>query len=293
MHPEAVSIMIKKYYRLTKPGIIYGNLLTTIAGFLYGSGAHINVLLLAYASIGTALVIASACVFNNYIDRDIDAIMQRTSKRAIVSGAISARNAIIFAGILGAAGVTILSLFTNLPTLALGLVGFVSYIGMYTPSKRKTEYSTLIGSISGATPIAAGYTAAAGRFDVAALFLFLIMVIWQMPHFYAISIFRKDEYAKAKVPILSVVRGISTTKKHIISYIVLFMCVVLAFPLLGYTSFSFFVIMAIASGYWLWRALQGLSRKADAIKWSRQVFGGSLLILLTLSLALSIDYWLP
>ncbi|MDB5181323.1 MAG: protoheme farnesyltransferase, partial [Candidatus Saccharibacteria bacterium] len=199
--------MLKAYYRLTKPGIIYGNLLTAIGGFLFGAQGDINPYLLVAMSVGTSMIIASACVFNNYIDRDIDAYMARTKKRALVSKQISPTKALIFGGALGLIGVIVLYCFTNIPTLALGIIGFVSYVFLYTFSKRRTVYSTLIGSISGSTPIAAGYTAATGQFDSAALILFLIMAIWQLPHFYAIGIFRRDDYAAAGVPILSVVKG--------------------------------------------------------------------------------------
>ena len=284
---------LRAYYSLTKPGIIYGNVLTAAGGFLYGSGQHIHPLLLLATVIGMALIIGSACVFNNYIDQDIDAVMARTSKRSLVRGDIPENAALVYASALGILGFAVLWIFVNLPTVILGIIGFVSYVALYTPSKRTTEYSTLIGSISGATPIAAGYTAAAGRFDTAALLLFVIMVIWQMPHFYAIAIFRRDEYAKAEVPILSVTRGIEHTKLHIIAYIVLFVLAVLGFALFGYASFSFFIIMAFASLYWLWAALQGLGAGSETVRWSRKVFGISLLMLLILSASLAVDYWLP
>jgi protoheme IX farnesyltransferase len=219
--------------------------------------------------------------------------MARTSKRALVKGDIPETAALIYASVLGIVGFAVLWIFVNVPTVVLGVVGFVSYVALYTPSKRRNEYSTLIGSISGATPIAAGYTAATGRFDMAALLLFLIMVIWQMPHFYAIAIFRRDEYAKAGVPILSVTRGIEHTKLHIIGYITAFVLVVLGFALFGYASFGFFIIMAVASLYWLWVALHGLRARTETVRWSRKVFGISLLMLLVMSASLAVDYWLP
>lgn len=285
--------VIQRYYRLTKPGIIYGNILTTAGGFLYGSGRHIHIASFLFTLIGTSLVIGSACVFNNYMDQDIDAFMARTSKRALVSGAILERNALIYASILGVAGFLVLRLYTNIPTVLLGGVGFISYIALYTPAKRQTEHSTLIGSISGATPIAAGYTAAAGQFDWAVALLFAIMFIWQMPHFYAIAIFRKDEYAKAGIPILTVVKGVEMARLQIIGYITAFLLLVLGFALFGYASFSFFVIMAFAGLYWLWVAVHGLRSSTDDVRWSRRIFGISLLQVFVMSLALAIDYWLP
>ncbi|HSH55271.1 MAG TPA: UbiA family prenyltransferase, partial [Candidatus Limnocylindrales bacterium] len=168
--------MFKTYYQLTKPGIIYGNLLTAIGGFLYASEGRIDILLLLALAVGMSLVIASGCVFNNYLDRDIDAKMQRTQKRALVSAEISTQNALIYGAVLGISGAAILALYTNLTTLLLGIVGFVSYVGLYTYLKRRTIHGTLIGTIPGATPLIAGYTAVNGQLGLDALLLFLIMV---------------------------------------------------------------------------------------------------------------------
>lgn len=284
---------IKKYYRLTKPGIIYGNALTAAGGFLYGEGRHFYPLLLLATLIGTSLVIASACVLNNYMDQEIDAFMARTKNRALVRGDISESGALIFAGLLGLVGFAILWIFTNLPTVLLGLLGFISYVGFYTPAKRHTEYSTLIGSISGATPIAAGYTAASGQIDLAAIFLFAIMAIWQMPHFYAIAMFRRDEYQAAGVPVLSVVRGLIVCKQQSLAYIALYVVAVAGFALLGYASFSFFVVMTGAALYWLWIGVRDYKNPLNPIDWSRQIFGTSLIMLLILSSLLALNPWLP
>lgn len=291
MHKE-INVL-RRYYHLTKPGIIYGNLLTAVGGFMLASRGQISIRLLIAMAVGTSLVVASACVVNNYLDRGIDAKMARTRKRAIVLGDVSTENALTYAAILGAVGLATLARYTNTATLTLGLIGFFSYVVLYTFSKRYTVHGTLIGSISGATPIAAGYTAAAGRFDVVALMLFVIMVIWQMPHFYAIAMYRRDDYAAAGIPVLAVVRGMHASKIQIVIYTALFAVAAAALALYGHASFSYFVIMVCFSLYWLWLGLRGFKKGIDDASWARKMFGTSLLVVLAFSIMLSLDAWLP
>jgi protoheme IX farnesyltransferase len=285
--------VFKQYYQLTKPGIIYGNLLTAVAGFLLASQGRIDFRLLLATAAGTSLIIASACVFNNYIDRDIDAMMTRTKNRALASAQIEEEYAFAYGAVLGLLGAAILASWTNRTTLLLGVIGFVSYVFIYTYAKRRSVHATLLGSIPGATPIAAGYTAVTGRFDLGALLLFAIMVVWQLPHFYAIAMFRRDDYAAAGIPVLPVVRGMRTSKYHILLYTALFGVAAALLALYGYASFSFFVIMSLVSLYWLWRGTTGFGKGVGDVRWARQMFGTSLLVLLALSVMLAIDVWLP
>jgi heme o synthase len=284
--------MLKAYYRLTKPGIIYGNVLTAIAGFLLGSDGKIDFVRLLATLTGTALVIASACVINNYIDRDIDAKMKRTKKRALVSGTITGAQALTFAGLLGVIGLIVLATQTNMLTLWIGVIGFVDYVVLYTWSKRHTMFATLIGSISGATSITAGYTAATNTFDIGALLLFMILVLWQMPHFYAISLFRQDDYAAARIPVLPIVKGVLHTKIQILLYIAAFAATVVALTIFGVTGYTFVAVMGLLTGMWLWRGLQGFEAD-DHVSWGRKMFLFSLVIIMALSALLSIDTWLP
>jgi protoheme IX farnesyltransferase len=169
----------------------------------------------------------------------------------------------------------------------------VSYVCIYTYYKRETEYATLIGTIPGATPIAAGYAAAAGRLDTAAVLLFVIMVIWQLPHFYAIAMFRREEYAAAGIPVLSVTRGMRVSKVYILWSIVAFAAAAGILGLYGYAGFTYFVVMALVSGYWLWVAGQTYRSGVNDARWARQIFGASLLVLLVFCVMLSLDAWLP
>src|SRR5579859_5456309 len=135
--------MVKSYYHLTKPGIIYGNAITALAGFFLASKEHVSLMLMLSMLVGLSLVIASACVFNNIWDKDIDARMDRTKTRAIVAGKISKTAAFIFGSILIVAGTLLLALFTNRYSLSTALLGWLVYVFVYTPLKRKTVHATL------------------------------------------------------------------------------------------------------------------------------------------------------
>jgi protoheme IX farnesyltransferase len=149
----------KSYYRLTKPGIIQANVMTAAAGFLFASTHHIDLKLLVATLAGTALIIASACVVNNYTDRGIDSKMARTKKRATVTGEISTKNTLLFATILGLLGIIILIKFANKWPLIIGLLAFIDYVILYGIAKRTTIHSTLVGTIAGSASIVAGYCA--------------------------------------------------------------------------------------------------------------------------------------
>lgn len=283
--------MFKKYYRLTKPGIIYGNLLSTIGGFYLASYGNVNYILFLFTLIGTALIIASGCVFNNCIDKDIDAKMKRTQNRSLVTGDITLKSAIIFGSILGILGGVVLLVFVNTLCFLVGLLGIFWYVIIYTFSKRFTHFSTLLGTIPGATPPVAGYVAVTGRLDLACLILFAALVFWQMSHFYAISIFRHDDYKAAKVPTISITHGIKRTKIEIIIFAILFTVTAPMLTLFGYAGISYALLIILVSFYWIRAMLEDY--KLSDNKWAGTVFGNSLLVLLTLCLALSINSLFP
>jgi protoheme IX farnesyltransferase len=284
--------MFKAYYQLAKPGIIYGNAITAIGGFFLASRGHVDLGLFVAMLVGLCLVIASGCVFNNYIDRDIDHRMARTKKRALVMGDISARNALVYATILGLLGAVILGLFTNLLTLILALLGFFFYVVVYSMIwKRRSVHGTVVGSISGAIPPVVGYCAVTNNFDVVAVILFLILVCWQMPHFYAIATYRQKEYAEADIPVLPVAKGIRTTKLQIVVYITVFIIAAMALAIYGRTGVIYVLVMATLSLAWLRLALQGFKTRDDT-KWARKVFLFSLLLITAFSAVISLDAWL-
>jgi protoheme IX farnesyltransferase len=157
--------VIKEYYQLTKPGIIYGNLITAAGGFLLASQGQIQWGLFLAILAGTALVIGSACVFNNYIDRGIDQKMERTKQRAMVKGSISGPAALTYGTILFILGFIVLAWYTNWLTLGIGILAFIIYVAVYGLSKRRSVHGTIVGSFAGAAPVVAGYTTVTDRFD--------------------------------------------------------------------------------------------------------------------------------
>lgn len=276
------------YYKLTKPGIVRGNSLAVLAGFLLASAGEINWLLLLYTILGSALVMAGGCVLNNFIDRDIDARMQRTKKRALADRKISPKIALLYGGGLALIGFLLLYFFVNHLTTYVGLFGFVFYVYVYAFFKRRTEHGTFVGAVAGAIPPVAGYTAVSNHIDIGAQIVFLILLFWQMPHFYAITIFRAKEYAEAKLPVLSLTRGIEVTKKYILAYMLVFVFFALLPYRYGLVGRPYMVIMLLAGIYWLYTAVYNYKLLSD-IRWARKIFGASLMVLLLFVVAIFID----
>ena len=180
------SVLLAKlhvYYELTKPGIIYGNALTAVAGFFLASSQDIDWRLLLAAVLGLSFVIASACVFNNYVDREIDARMTRTSSRALAAGHISPHYALLFGLALLVLGILVLHYYTTPLALWVATFGFVVYVFLYTPLKPRSASALYVGAIAGATPPVVGYVAVTNTFDLYTLVLFAALYVWQIPHF--------------------------------------------------------------------------------------------------------------
>lgn len=272
---------LKNFLAVTKPGIIMGNALTAVGGFaLAAKGAFDSWLFIAMLE-GLAFIIASACVFNNVIDRELDKKMTRTQNRPLPRGAISPKVALVFAFLLGIMGVLVLGLYTNLLTLTVALTGLVVYVFIYSFSKYKTSYGTLIGSIAGAVPPVVGYTAVSQRIDLAAIILFLMIALWQMPHFYAIAIFRLEDYEKGSIPVLPLKRGMLTTKIQMVFYCLAFMMASTLLAFFDYAGPLYFLIMSLCGLAWLILSIQGLTCKNDK-KWARKMFFFSLVIVIAL-----------
>jgi len=211
--------MIQAYTTLTKPGILFGNALTMIAGFCLASHGSLDFLLLLASLLGLTLIMASSCVLNQWIDRRADAQMHRTKRRPLVMGTISDGSAFCFAFLLLGSGIACLGLLTNILTLWMALVGFCVYVGLYSTLKYYTIYGTLIGSIAGAMPPVVGYTAVTHHLDWGAACIFALLVCWQMPHFFAIGIYRREEYIAAEIPIWPISRGVPSTKWQMLWYV--------------------------------------------------------------------------
>jgi protoheme IX farnesyltransferase len=283
----------RSYFQLIKPGITLSNTLTGIAGFfLAASITPFSITALIGVVIGIALIIASACVFNNILDRDIDKRMKRTKRRDIASGVIGVPKALVFGGVLGLVGFAAILLLTNVLTFILGIVAFVWYVVVYGYAKRTTVFSTIIGGVAGALPPVAGYTALTGKIDAAAVILFLILFFWQMPHFYAIAMFRRSDYASAKLPVWSVKYGMKSAKKQILIFAIVYAVAAGLLYVFSYTHVIYLVLSTALSAYWLHQGIS-LYKKVDDEKWARKMFGASLLILLSMCLLIAVGGFLP
>lgn len=282
---------IKEYYLLIKPGIVRSNLLAAITGFLFASQGSFDWQIFLAVAVGTTAIVASGCVANNYMDRHIDSQMNRTKNRAVVTGRISGKAALVYSAILFIIGFTSLVLLTNILAVIVGVMGFIGYVFVYGYAKRTTIHSTLIGSLPGATPILAGYVAVTGTIDVAAMLLFLSMIFWQMPHFFAIGAYRKKDYTAADLPILPVQKDIIYTKRQVAIYIVLYFTTVVTLVAVGHASITFLIVMGILCLRWIIAAQKSFSDTTT--KWARQIFLQSLIILLIYCVLLSLNHWLP
>lgn len=283
--------MFRRYLQVTKPGIIMGNLISVAGGFLLASRGDIDGLLMVATLVGLSLVVASGCAINNCIDRDIDARMQRTKTRVTVTGEMSVKAALAHGIVLGVAGFALLAAFTNAVAVFFAAFGYVIYVGVYSLyMKRNSIYGTLVGSLSGAVPPVVGYCAVTGQFDAGAAILLLMFSLWQMPHSYAIAIFRYKDYEAANIPVLPVAKGIERAKLHIVLYIAVYALVTMLLPLGGYTGLGFMAVAATTSIWWLVMALKGYRSDVDINGWARQVFGFSILNITLLSVAMAVDY---
>ncbi len=280
--------MIKTYYMLTKPGIIMGNVITTAAGFALASKGHLDYWLFAITLIGLVFFIASAGVFNNYIDRAMDAKMERTKNRALVKGTVSSKSALVFATFLGVFGIAILGFFTNMLTVLVALTGYFVYLVLYAFLKYHSFYGTLVGSIAGAVPPVIGYCAVSNRLDMGALLIFMILVLWQMPHFFAIAMYRYDDYAAAAIPVLPVKKGMYVTKVHMLLYIIAFTVTALMLTIIGYTGNLYFAAAAVLGLAWLGLCINGFSINNNVL-WGRKMFRYSLVVIMLLCIMITID----
>jgi heme o synthase len=258
-----------------KTGIIKSNLVPMFAGltlalYTYDIEPGDKLMDILFVLIGTILVIGAAGTFNNIYDRDIDAIMERTKVRPTVTGDINIRTALWLGILMGVLGLVALAFTTPLAAM-LGFLGLFFYVVPYTMlTKRRTIYNTEVGSISGAMPPVIGWAAMTGSIaHPAVAALFIIQVIWQMPHFYAIAIRRHDEYKAARIPMLPVVKGVKRTYIQTNIYLVL----------LSLTSFLFLplslgltLVALLLNVGWLVLSIYGYKKNKDSEKWAKLLF---------------------
>ncbi|PLR84076.1 protoheme IX farnesyltransferase [Bacillus canaveralius] len=277
------------FLALIKIGIVNSNLITTFTGLWLAlhftdKGFFNNLDLVFLTLAGSSLIIAGSCSINNYIDRDIDHLMERTKERPTVTGRVNPSKVVAMGIIL--IGLGTLCLLLTTPTAALiGLIGVFSYVFLYTMwSKRKYVSNTIVGSVSGAVPPLIGWAAIDGSLDPIAWALFLIMFVWQPPHFYALAMRRVEEYRAAGIPMLPVVKGYSTTKKHIIVWVAALLPLPLLLTSLG---IPFLILATVLNIGWFILGIYGYKLKDD-IKWAKLMFIYSLQYLTIMFVAMVI-----
>src|SRR3984893_7223441 len=240
--------MMKDYLELTKPRITVLILICTAVGYFFGSPNSFHLALFVHVLLGTALMASGTAALNQWYEADSDAKMRRTSKRPIPAGRIERIDGLVFGAVLSIAGFADLWFGTNALAAGLGLFTLATYIFLYTPLKRRSAVCTTVGALPGAMPPLIGYAAANGRLDAWALALFLILFVWQFPHFYAIAWMYREDYARGGIKMLPVIEpdGESTAKR-IVACSILLIPISLLPRLLGMTG-SIYAAAAIAGG---------------------------------------------
>ncbi len=280
--------VIGDYVRLTKPRVISLLLFTTAGAMFVAARGVPDGWLLFWTLIGGYLAAGGANAINQYVDRDIDERMSRTTERPVVAGRVSPGRALAFGVALGVASALVLGTFANWLAAALALLGLALYVGVYTLwLKRTSIHNIVIGGSAGAVPPLVGWAAVTGNLSLSAWILFAIIFYWTPPHFWALALMLKRDYAAAGVPMLPVVRGESETKRQILLWTLVMIAVTLL-PVVAGTAGALYLIAALALGgvflYLAWRLFRD-----PGIAWARATFHYSLLYLALIFVALVID----
>ncbi len=283
---------------LTKPGVTRLVMVTALCGALAAPG-DMAWPTLVLALFGTCLVVGSANALNMFLERDVDAKMTRTAGRPLPSGRLSAEQALRFGLLLAALGLPILLFGVNPVSGLLAALALVSYVAVYTPLKRVSDFALHVGAIPGALPPVIGYAAMTGDVGVEAVLLFATLFVWQLPHFAAITIFRRTEYQRAGLKVIAVQRGVARAKRFVVFHSVVLLGVSLLPTALGVAGWVYFAIAALSGSAFLLFGLYGggwlpvgpaapRGAVADA-QWARRLFFASLPYLVLVFAALVIS----
>jgi protoheme IX farnesyltransferase len=281
----------RDYLELTKPKVVVLMLITSLVGMFLATRAGVPWTVLLFGNLGIALCAGAAATVNHVVDRRIDALMARTHQRPVTTGRVSPAAALGFALLLALLGQALLLVFTNPLTAWLTLASLLGYAVLYTGFlKRATPQNIVIGGLAGAAPPLLGWVAVSGHVSAEALLLVLIIFAWTPPHFWALAIHRKAEYAKADIPMLPVTHGEHYTKVHILLYTLILLAVSLL-PFAIHMSGPLYLVCALLLGgrflFWAW-ALYRDSRPHAAIN----TFKYSIAYLFLLFIALLLDHYL-
>lgn len=272
---------------LTKPSITRMCLVTT-AGGLFVAPRQVSIFTIVMAMIGTALAVAGANAFNMWWERDTDRHMERTRHRPLPAGRMEPRVAFRFAAGLSVASVVVLLIGTNVLTAGLAALAIFSYVAIYTPLKYKTPVALIVGAVPGAAPPLLGWTAATDSIDLPALVLFGILLVWQIPHFIAISLYRKEEYRRAGIKVLPLVRGDAIAKIQAVAWVMVLVPLTLLLVPMGAAGGIYFTAAVTLGAIFLGWSFTGLDNNAGA-RWARGYFLASIVYLPALTLALVLD----
>lgn len=280
----------RDYYELCKPRVVALIVFTAIVGMFLAVPGMVPLQPLIFGTLGIALAAASAAAINQIVDQQADSIMGRTSKRPIPQGNISNRQAIIFALIIGTIAMTILIVLVNGITALLTFLSLIGYAVIYTVFlKRATPQNIVIGGAAGAAPPVLGWSAVTGTIDPNSLLLFLIIFAWTPPHFWALAIHRRDEYAKVDIPMLPVTHGVEFTRLHVLLYTIILTIVTLLPYLTGMSGLIYLVSTLILDGIFLYYAIR--MQRGDKHGVAMKTFGFSILYLMLMFAALLIDHY--
>jgi len=281
----------RNYYNLCKPKVVYLIVFTAIVGMLLSTPGALPLGTFLAATVGIGLASASGAALNHWVDQRIDVVMERTSKRPLPQGELSPRSALIFALALAVLAMTILLIWTNPITAWLTLTSLVGYAVIYTMFlKRTTPQNIVLGGAAGAAPPLLGWSAMTGSVNTEALLLFLIIFIWTPPHFWALAIKRRDEYARAGLPMLPVTHGIVFTKFHIVLYTLLLLSVTLMPFVIQMTGLIYFSgALALGIGF-IYHAVK-LYRTGDSDVHAMKTFTYSIFYLSALFAFFLVDHY--
>ena len=283
--------LLKSYYELCKPNVVYMMLICALVGMLLAEQYVSSYLYLFVSLSGIALCAASAAAINQVIDRETDASMTRTDQRPLPQGELSPTHASIFAFVIGLLGAMILYFFVNTLTMILTISSLIGYAFIYTVYlKRATPQNIVIGGLAGAAPPLLGWSSVTNTIDPYALLLVLIIFVWTPPHFWALAIYRKDEYAKESIPMLPVTHGVGFTKLQIVLYtIILFIVSVLPYIVLM-SGIIYLVSALILSSIFLYYSIKLFVSEDNEI--AMKTFQFSIYYIFLIFLALLVDHFL-
>lgn len=285
------SVSWRDYYEMCKPRVVMLMILTAMVGMFLAVPGMVPLDILILGNIGIALVAGSGAVVNHLIDYRVDSLMKRTHNRPIPQGRVDQKQAAVFAAAIGVAGMLILLIWVNALSAWLTLASFVGYAFIYTGYlKRATPQNIVIGGLSGAMPPLLGWSAVTGTIEPGALVLVLIIFAWTPPHFWALAIHRKEEYAKTGIPMLPVTHGEHVTKLHIILYTIIMILITLL-PYLTGMSGPIYLLAAIVLGLgFLWWSLVLMFKPKPST--AMDTFQYSIVYLMVLFIVLLTDHYL-